>query len=544
MVARRNDALWFALLLMICVELALRFQLRGPQPLPADAPLEAFSAARAFAVLQRLLGDQAPHPTGSPANDRVRERLVSELSGLGLDVEIQETSRGPDKRRILSNVLARFPGTTSLGKPLVLATHYDSVAAGPGAADAGSCVAALLEAARALKYGGPYRRPVYFLFTDGEEAGLLGASAFAGVHPLSHDKPCVLNFDARGTCGPSLMYETHRGNLPMIRWLAGHLPVPCATGSSFITVYRHLPNDTDFTIFQRDGWTGLNFAFIGGAHRYHTAQDTLRHLSLRSLQHHGENALALARAIAGDESVDLEASSEDAVFFDVFGMFVVYYPESWAIPLAVAALVVLVLRFAWPLYGRPVFRCTLLLVTTIVLTLLGSVATGAIVAKVLQAVGILWRSHVALGGPIFVLYLTISATLLWWVARLLLRGTDRGVAWSVFWIMWSAVGVVLAALIPGFSYFLLVPALSAALLSLLPLGLHSRMILSVLVTSVVLLPIANQMPLALGPRAGWILCGVFTLIFLPLLPFFGVFAGGKKSLVSPASVADTPQVAR
>ncbi len=544
MVVRRNDALWFALLAMMCVELVVRFQLLGPPPQPADAPLDTFSAARAFVVLQRLLGDQSPHPTGSQANDRVRERLVAELSDLGLDVEIQQTRRGPDRWDILSNVLARLPGTPSRGKPLVLATHYDSVAAGPGAADAGACVAALLETARALKYSGAYQRPVYFLISDGEEAGLLGASAFVAAHPLAKDKPVVINFEARGTSGPSLMYETHRGNLSMIRWLARQLPVPCATGSSFVTVYRYLPNDTDFTVYQRDGWTGLNFAFIGGAHRYHTAQDRLENLSLRSLQHHGENALALAHAMASDEAADLEASSQDAVFFDVLGMFVVYYPQTWALPLAVAALVALVLRFVRQLWGRGSLVCALRLITTMVVALIAAAALGGLAAKGLQAAGVLWKGHIALGGLVSSLYLLISATSVWFAARYLLRGMDRGVTWSVFWILWAVLGVVLATLIPGFSYFLLVPTIATVLVSLFPLGLHGRIVWSVLLASVMLLPLANLLPVALGPRAGLVLGGVFSLVLFPLLPFFTALEGGKKSLVRPAPVADTPEVAR
>ena len=84
-------------------------------------------------------------------------------------------SSDPDGLEVLAvqraGASARTPPS---GQPLVLATHYDSVSAGPGAADAGSCVAALLETARALQHGGPYRRPVYLLITDGEEMGLLG----------------------------------------------------------------------------------------------------------------------------------------------------------------------------------------------------------------------------------------------------------------------------------------------------------------------------------------------------------------------------------
>ncbi len=36
-----------------------------------------------------------------------------------------------------------------------------------------------------------------------------------------------------------------------------------------------LANSTDFTVFKEANWMGLNFALIGGAHRYHTLEDIL-----------------------------------------------------------------------------------------------------------------------------------------------------------------------------------------------------------------------------------------------------------------------------
>ena len=130
-----------------------------------------------------------------------------------MDVEIQRSNHGTANTYTLCNILARLPNTPDAGRPLVLSTHYDSGCRWTGAADAGSCVAALLETARALQHGGLSRRAVYLLITDGEEAGLKGADAFVQEHALARERPFVLNFDARGTSGPSLMYETHWGNL-------------------------------------------------------------------------------------------------------------------------------------------------------------------------------------------------------------------------------------------------------------------------------------------------------------------------------------------
>ncbi|MCX7281035.1 MAG: hypothetical protein NTX21_05680 [Alphaproteobacteria bacterium] len=42
-----------------------------PEVLGLDAPATQFSAARADVVLGRVMGDQAPHPSGSPAAEAV-----------------------------------------------------------------------------------------------------------------------------------------------------------------------------------------------------------------------------------------------------------------------------------------------------------------------------------------------------------------------------------------------------------------------------------------------------------------------------------------
>src|SRR5690606_15138008 len=52
-------------------------QNRAPSPVGADAAADAFSSARAMGVLERVLGDQRPHPTGSPANAAVRDAIVA-----------------------------------------------------------------------------------------------------------------------------------------------------------------------------------------------------------------------------------------------------------------------------------------------------------------------------------------------------------------------------------------------------------------------------------------------------------------------------------
>src|SRR5437763_7827090 len=125
-----------------------------PAPKGKDAPAAEFSAGRAGEVLQGLLGDGAPHPLGSPANALVRERVMAQLRTLGYSPEVQEgfTCQAGWGCAKVSNVLARLPGRQA-GKAVLLAAHYDSVPAGPGASDDMTGTAAVLEVARALKAG-------------------------------------------------------------------------------------------------------------------------------------------------------------------------------------------------------------------------------------------------------------------------------------------------------------------------------------------------------------------------------------------------------
>jgi hypothetical protein len=304
----------------------------APSPSPADAPASGFSAARAMLHVNQIA--QHPHPTGSAQNTAVRNYLVAQLSAMGLAPQIQSTfsvpqRAGNDKVGAVHNIMVRLPGSKG-NKALVLSAHYDSVPNGPGAADDGASVAAILETLRALKTGAPLQNDVIALLTDGEEAGLLGAEAFVTEHPWAKDVGLALNFEYRGNRGPFLMFETSPGNGALIDGLASaKLPI----GSSMLyEVYKLLPNDTDMTPFKRNGIAGMNFAAIEGATVYHSTLDRPELLSQASLQHQGDLMLSLARHF-GAAPLDL-AGKQDRIYFDVAGLGLVTYPARWAPALA------------------------------------------------------------------------------------------------------------------------------------------------------------------------------------------------------------------
>ena len=279
---------------------------------------------------------QRPHPMGSRELVRVREYIEGEISNLGITPELESgytdtADRSSSERGQVTNVLARLTGAAN-ESAVMLSAHYDTVSRGPGAADDSAGVAVLLETLRALHSGSKVRKDVIFLFTDGEEKGLWGAKTFTRDASWRDRAGVDLNFEARGTAGPVLMFETSAGN----EWLISRLQeaVPWANAQSYsYEVYRRMPNSTDMTVFKRAGLPGLNFAFIEKPANYHTSRDDVADLDMRSLQEQGNYALSLARVFAG-ESKARENKSGDATYFSTRITPLIYYPASWALPIA------------------------------------------------------------------------------------------------------------------------------------------------------------------------------------------------------------------
>lgn len=308
------------------------------EPLPASGPADEFSAERAFSHVDRIA--QRPHPVGSAANTEVREYLVGQLEDLGLRPTVQATTAvqaipdGTASLARVNNIHARIEGTDSTGH-VVLVAHHDSVANSLGAADDGAGVAAVLEISRALTSGPSPRNDVDLVLTDAEEPGLLGAQGFVdAAGTLDPQRSVVLNLEARGTSGPTLMFETNPDNANVVPALASaRRPI---AGSESAELYRLLPNDTDFTVFSRAGFAGMNFAFVDGSAHYHTLGDSPSNLDPSSLQHMGATVLDVARHLARQ---DLGAPRGGPLTYSsVFGQ-LVYYPQGLAVPLAILAAV-------------------------------------------------------------------------------------------------------------------------------------------------------------------------------------------------------------
>lgn len=524
--AESKSGRWGLLAGLVLFGLTLLLVQARREPTPArgaDAPAGEFSGARALGVLRTLVGDGSPHPAGSPADDLVRERIVAELRRLGYSPEIQEGTqcgRGGLCAR-LRNVVARLDGA-SPGKAVLLMAHYDSVPAGPGVSDDLSGVATILEVARALKSGPPPKNPVMFLLNEGEEAGLLGAELFVKRHPAARDVGVVVNLEARGTAGPSLMFETSGDDAWMVDLFSRSAPHP-VTSSIYATIYDLLPNDTDLTVFKRTDVNGLNFAFIQNPNFYHTTRDTVESLSTASLQHHGDNALATARAFA---QADLASPPKgDSVFFDVLSLGVVRWPKGWTPGLAILAMVLVAIAVMRALRRPEVPRRALLF------GVLGF--WGTVLAALLLAVGLSMAVRAAMPYawmanplPDLAAFWLLGLAVALLVGGAVSRRTGAVGLWAAVWIGWSVLGLVVALTAPGIAYLFIVPALLAGILGLVlvPGGLATSLVPG-LTAALLWMPIVSPLYDGLGAPALvaiGLLVAVLVTTLVPLIPASGV----------------------
>lgn len=460
---RRHLALLLVLLVLAGAGAAAVWSVRPPAPRGMGADAAEFSAGRAAADVRRIAAE--PHPTGSAAATRVRDYLADRLRSLGLGVDTGTSVAARPHRDgtyvvgTVANVHAVLPGRDPTGRVLLVA-HYDSVPTGPGAADNASNVAAVLELVRALRTGGTRRNDVEVLFTDGEEAGLLGARAYAAqLSAADRERTAVINLEARGTSGSVIMFQTVGGS----GRLAGALAASGAASTSISDdVYRLLPNYTDLTEFGDAGFAGLNFAYVAGSAHYHTAHDDLNHLDLASVQQMGDVVLPAVRHLAAADLTRELSRTGDDTYFTVLGM-LVHYPRGAALPLALLAAAAVAALLWWSRTAGVRPARVGLVAAAFPLPLLGAVLIGAGVWWLLSLVRPEYRLFMA-GDPYRPSWyvagqvcLAAVALLLWhrWMRR---RAVADEVGLAVLgWL--AALGLLTAWLLPGGSYLFSWPAL-------------------------------------------------------------------------------------
>lgn len=317
-----------AILLVFGLVAGLSVSAHIPQSVAAlTAPPDSFSAQRALVHLPSIASQ--PHPTGSPAQAKVRDYLIQQLTALGLETEIQRSGT-------LENVVARLRGSDSTGAIVILA-HYDSAAGVPGAADNGTGVAVLLETMRALVAGPQPHNDIIALFDDKEETGpFAGSWAFVNEHRWMPDVKIAISLDT-AVKGPIMVNSTGEQNGLLVQALAR-----AHNGwawSSLVGGGRY-----DNYPFLARGIQALDLEDDYSFWQQHTGRDQIEIVNPASVQQMGDQILAVTRELAALDISQPWAEHETFFFVPLVGL--VHYPESWALPLAVLAVILLVAAFA------------------------------------------------------------------------------------------------------------------------------------------------------------------------------------------------------
>ncbi len=463
------------LLVAVTAAAASVYAILPPAPVPADAPGDTFSAERAFVHIEAIADDI--HPIGTQNNAEARDYILETLASMDIEVELQDAfiERGagtpyrladatpPFSVSRVQNVIARVEGTLPEAerKAVLLMAHYDGTPYGPGAADDVTGVAAIIESLRALQAGPPLKHDVIGILTDGEEAGLLGPRAFS-QHRWYDRVAFVINFEARGHYGPSMMFQVTDDN----RWFIEEVGAACdsvVASSTMFDVAKRMPTRSDFWVLRQEGFQGIDVAFVGGIDYYHTQNDSPEMLSLASVQNHGNYGLQISRHLAASDiladvgrlNLD-ELEGDNAIYFNTFGKHIPHYPAAWAIPLTLggAVLVLLVIALAWR-RGYAELRGILGgVVLQFAVIVIGAALAGlvAYIGFQLHAQYIQYRDYHYLFGMTGLVIAVVTALYGWALKRITAASLFCGalLVWlgALMWLTPNATGATFAALFP------------------------------------------------------------------------------------------------
>ncbi len=528
--------------LIIIAAIYLSFSTLMPSKISdSSTPLTEFSTERALVHLKKIT--QKPHYVGTSEHKNVRDYIVRELQNLGLKTEIQQQVSVVKKFRAGSNtynILAKIKGTDNT-KALLLLTHYDSAAhASLGASDAGSGVVTLLEGIRAfLANNKSPKNDIIILITDAEEIGLLGANAFVKNHPWAKDVGLVLNFEARGSGGPSYMLaETNGGNKKIIQHFVKANPKYPVASSFMYSIYKMLPNDTDLTIFREDGdIEGLNFAFIDDHFDYHTAQDSYERLDRNTLEHQGTYIMPLLNYFADADLTELK-SDTDYVYFNMPFIGMAYYSFSWIIPLLVLTILLFI---GFVVYGFVQHKLNFMRILKGFIPLLLSLVISGLVAfygwKLIKVIhpqyndllnGFTYNGHLYI-----IAFSALTIAISFYVYRkFYLKTTVLNLSIAPIFL-WIVINIAIAFFLKGAGYFIIAALYGVIVLGVLVFSKTKRsrtLLFTVLFIPVVFIfaPMVKMFPIGLGLKIVAVSTTFIVLLFGLLIPVLSTYKNRKS----------------
>ncbi|HIZ86981.1 MAG TPA: M28 family peptidase [Candidatus Coprenecus pullistercoris] len=346
---------------------------------------ETFSVDNVLADIEVISSE--PHSVMHPeARAKVREYLAAGLRASGGEPEICVYDT-------IAGVYCKFEpaGRDTSSSYLMLVAHLDSrfpemtphgQVCSYGAADDGYGLGVILEVVdNALAYSDRWSQGLKVLFTDAEERRLLGVrTALERDNAMFDNVGLVINVEARGVKGPALLFETSDGNSALMDLYLRSAVYPY-TYSLTSTVYRFLPNYTDFT-YLKPLFPGYNFSVIDNMHYYHNDNDNYSNVSRRSLAHYGAQiGPVVEEYLTSPEYArpDRLRSGTDDIVFTIPGLTTLRLSATGNYVLSVVVFICyIVLLLCYSLSGRTSLRKVLGSALGITLSAIAAAAAGTL----------------------------------------------------------------------------------------------------------------------------------------------------------------------
>jgi len=526
-------------LLLIIMGIYWSFSALMPQSFSKiDTNTNSFSTERALVPLKEI--SKHPHYVGSPNHEHVRDFIINELEHLGLDPKVDEGYSYNKKWGSITkskNILARIKGSDNT-KALMLLSHYDSNPhSSLGASDDGSGVVTILEGLRAfLSTGKTPKNDIVILFSDAEELGLNGAILFVNKHPWAKDVGLILNFEARGSGGPSYMLiETNGGNHKMIDGFNKANPEFPVANSLAYSIYKMLPNDTDLTPMREKGdIEGFNFAFIDDHFDYHDALDNYDRLDRTSLEHQGSYLMPLLHYFSNTDLSNLK-SDDDDVYFNVPVLKTVSYPFSWIFPMLILSCVAFLLLVLFGIHnrrlnGKAIVKGTVPMFLTLIINDLIGYFGWKILKIVYPQYGEILQGFTYNGHTYIWAFSFLAIGVCFLVYHKFSKPENRGSFLVAPLLLWLIICSIIAFTLKGASFFI-IPAIFG-LISLLIIIKQKSPSLFLLVfligpTLFILSPLVKMFPVGLGLKMLVASTVLISLMFVLLISVFGFFEKKK-----------------
>ncbi|KAL0236197.1 hypothetical protein GEMRC1_002779 [Eukaryota sp. GEM-RC1] len=315
-------------------------------PIVAHSTETLFSEGRAFDFLMRLKTEVDLRVLGTSKSTSAVEWILKEIAMIQTlypDAHImyqtvdgngtQNSLHVPDQK-IWSNlrnvIVCLSPLNDSCSPHLGYAAHFDSVSTMFGALDDASGTILMLELLRSFA-ADPPSKAISFVFTNGEEMGLLGSSVVK-THPWAQPSAGFINLDcSAGKTAPAVWFvSSSSGPLPKCLTKSG---VDLRPWISPLTFGR-----TDGSQFVDAGVNVIELGILDDMSYYHTPVDDVFNLIPGQIQSFGDYAHDIGRCVLDDDS-EAQQPSPFCCASKFFGISIVFAQLA---PLVIALLLLVI----------------------------------------------------------------------------------------------------------------------------------------------------------------------------------------------------------